>query len=270
VLGQEFLSFELIVIDDGSTDNTASVVAAYTDDRIRFIKQQNLERAAARNNGTLQAKGSFVTFLDSDDIFLPNHLSIAAEFAHKFDPQIFHQGYDIQTADGQLVKAWRSLPNPANESLLDGNYLSCLGIFIKLEIARNYLFNDNRLLAGSEDYELWLRLAARYDIYTLPMATAALIEHRGRSVLSMDAAKLIKRIDLLRYYVRRDEQVAKKFNSRLSEWEAFLDIYVALHLTMMGGQLPNLIKYLNSAFVKAPKVLLSKRWWAVIKNMLIQ
>ena len=66
VLAQTYTDWELIVVDDGSTDNTREVVAQYNDERIIYIYQENAERSAARNNGISQAKGDFICFMDSD------------------------------------------------------------------------------------------------------------------------------------------------------------------------------------------------------------
>src|SRR5687767_3103747 len=75
VLRQTFSDWELIMVDDGSTDNTKQVIASYTDPRIRYIHQQDLERSAARNNGIAQAKGQYICFLDDDDYYFPEHLA---------------------------------------------------------------------------------------------------------------------------------------------------------------------------------------------------
>ncbi len=74
VLAQSFTDFELIVVDDGSTDTTAAIVESYTDSRIRLIRQANQGVSVARNTGLDAARGQFITFLDSDDLYYPDFL----------------------------------------------------------------------------------------------------------------------------------------------------------------------------------------------------
>ena len=74
VLNQKDCSYEIIIIDDGSTDSTEEVLAPYSD-RIRYIKQENQGVAAARNNGIALAKADLIAFLDADDYFVPGKLA---------------------------------------------------------------------------------------------------------------------------------------------------------------------------------------------------
>lgn len=74
VLAQSFTDFELIVVDDGSTDATVAVVQRFTDQRIRLIRQPNRGVSVARNTGLEAARGQFITFLDSDDLYYPDFL----------------------------------------------------------------------------------------------------------------------------------------------------------------------------------------------------
>ncbi|MBK8625159.1 MAG: glycosyltransferase family 2 protein [Saprospiraceae bacterium] len=76
ILAQTFTDWELIIVDDGSTDDTKAVVDSYPDERIRYVWQENQERSAARNHGIRLAKGEWICFQDSDDEYLTNHLQV--------------------------------------------------------------------------------------------------------------------------------------------------------------------------------------------------
>ena len=77
VLTQTLYSYEVLIIDDGSTDNTEAIVQPYLDDKVKYYKKENAERAAARNYGTRLAKGAYVNLFDSDDCMFPYHLEEA-------------------------------------------------------------------------------------------------------------------------------------------------------------------------------------------------
>jgi glycosyltransferase involved in cell wall biosynthesis len=76
VLSQTFTDFEVIVVDDGSTDNTSATVRSFKDMRVHYIYHQNSERSATRNTGMKAAEGNYICFLDSDDTYLPEHLAV--------------------------------------------------------------------------------------------------------------------------------------------------------------------------------------------------
>src|SRR6185295_18759846 len=149
VLTQQFGQFELIVVDDGSTDHTATIMESFRDRRIVYFKKQNGERAAARNAGIKKAKGHYLTFLDSDDGFKENHLSTAWDIIQRDHPDMFHLGYDVIDDAGKVLSPWKKLPSPVNAKLIEGNFLSCLGVFVRREILLEEKFNEDRHLSGS-------------------------------------------------------------------------------------------------------------------------
>ena len=106
VLAQTFADWELIVMDDGSRDQTKEVVTSFKDPRIRYFYQENRERSAARNNGIARAKGEWICFLDSDDAFMADHLEVFQSriITGMHVPAIFVAGIQVQHEDGVLFK----------------------------------------------------------------------------------------------------------------------------------------------------------------------
>ena len=84
VLQQTFKDFEVIIVNDGSTDNSVNVVAQIKDKRIQLLTLDNQGVSYARNYGVLKSKANFIAFLDADDIWFPNHLSDLKELAEQY------------------------------------------------------------------------------------------------------------------------------------------------------------------------------------------
>lgn len=159
VLCQSYTNWELIVVDDGSTDNTQQVVAQFEDSRIKYIYQENQERSAARNNGIRNATGKYICFIDSDDEYLPNHLKALYN-------SILNTGgkkavyYSELCINNENNKNKYILKKEA--SLLDNIFEHALipRICVKKEILLEFPFNEN--LNISEDTELLVRILNKY------------------------------------------------------------------------------------------------------------
>jgi glycosyltransferase involved in cell wall biosynthesis len=267
VLDQQYANFELIIVDDGSTDRTTEVVRSFQDEKIVYLKKHNGERAAARNAGIEKARGDYITFLDSDDVLRKIHLSTAVIHIRKEHPDVFHLGYDVVNETGMILYPWQKLPSPVNDKLVEGNFLSCLGVFVKREILLQHKFTEDRMLSGSEDYELWMRLAARFPFITFPEATAALVQHAARSVLQPDSSTLLRRIELLRKYLMEDAVFVKRYIHQLHRWNAFLNVYLGLHLALLPASKERAFRAAREAVAQYPAIVLQKRFWVVIQKI---
>src|SRR5689334_13613255 len=154
--GQTFGDFEIIVVDDGSKDNTAAVMAEWTkrDSRIHYYRKENGERGAARNYGIDKATGRYITFIDSDDVAYNFAFETAVAELEKHDrPDCLALGYEIRDKETmkQTLHPLVLKGVSVNEALIYGNVLSCIGVFIRKDILNEFRFEDDRRFAGSED-----------------------------------------------------------------------------------------------------------------------
>ncbi len=267
VLAQEDTDFEILVVDDGSTDDTGAVVRAIADDRVTYYGKENAERAAARNYGAQRARGRYINFFDSDDLLYPNHLSAARRLiAERDEPEIFHLGFEMRDAKGNLLWRVDALKGDLNEQLPRGNLLSCNGVFVRRDVALAFPFNEDRRLSASEDWELWLRLASRYKIHYSNEVTSIIVNHDERSVLGVNEAALLNRKDLTLKYLFEDEAFVKKYGRQRRVIENEFLSYMALHLAM-GGERRRALKYLKDSVRVQPASVFRRRFLAAARRI---
>jgi glycosyltransferase involved in cell wall biosynthesis len=126
VITQTFADWELLLIDDGSTDGTYDVVTSYirSDKRIRYHNATNRGLAMARNIGLLIGRGSYFTFLDSDDEYLPQHLSIRAEYLNVHpEVELLHGGVEVVGPDMVADKHDPSRQIPISQCVVGGTFV---------------------------------------------------------------------------------------------------------------------------------------------------
>jgi len=269
---QDYDNYEILVIDDGSTDNTADVVRTVADQRTTYIHKENAERAAARNFGARAAHGAYINFFDSDDIALPNHLAEAAKLIRLYrNPEWFHLGYAWATPDGKVFKEVNNYTGQTLNAIIpNGNPLSCNGVFIRSEVILAFPFNETRALSASEDYELWVRLAARFPLHYSNTITSWVIDHEMRSVRTIHGEKLVKRLQLLIQSLEEDAQVVKYYGRNFKKIKADSSSYIALHLAEASKYKAQSLQYLLKSFTVYPGIISNKRFYAIIKNLLIK
>jgi glycosyltransferase involved in cell wall biosynthesis len=268
-LNQNFEKYEIIVVDDGSTDNTEEIIKSFHDSRIFYYKKENGERAAARNFGADKAIGNYITFLDSDDVLYPSYLLNASVVIKKNNcPGVIHLAYEVKDETDKIISKMNFIQSDTYKFLMFGNPLSCIGMFIKRDIFNRFRFNEDRDLTLSEDWELWLRLVANFGVKTDKRISAAMISHSGRSVHESDESKLLLRKKLSLQYAFEDAMVRNKYLKYYLKMEAYFDTYISLHLALEKKKTRALF-YLKNAFVKYPLILLSRRFYAIIKYLIL-
>ncbi len=270
LLAQSYKNYEIIVVDDGSTDNTAQIMQEWVAKGVIYHQKNNEERAVARNTGVKMAKGDYINFFDSDDLAYPNHLETANNFIQKNENiDVFHLGYDFKNPEGLLDRKVDNFSgNTLNEQLIQGNILSCNGVFLRKDVILKHNFVEDRVLAASEDYELWLRLAALYPIKYDNTITSTVIDHEGRSVLNINKEKLIARLEVFMKYLFIDKKSNEKYAVHKSFLQSECYTYISLHLALTKKHRLGVIRYVFKAFFVRPAVIARRRFWASLKHLL--
>ena len=207
VLDQSYLNWELIVVDDGSTDNTKEIVSEVVkkDKRVKYFFQENKERSAARNKGIKIASGEWICFLDSDDLYHTSHLEKFKKLINKNNkqPALYFCGLGKNIFDNENYHYNNTHKNNIEFVLLNtvGTPRACSTKKILLE----YKFNETLFIG--EDMELWARILIDYELYFHHNKTFIQLEHENRSINLASSNECLK---TLKYILRNNKEVIRK------------------------------------------------------------
>jgi glycosyltransferase involved in cell wall biosynthesis len=180
VLAQDGPRFELIIVDDGSTDGTSRILQKYGSKIVR-IRQENRGVSAARNTGLDAAKGDLITFLDSDDLWLPGKLAIQVDFFRTRPDALICQTEEIWIRNGVRVNPKKKHKKPAGQ-IFERSLKLCL-VSPSAVMMRRELFDKvgrfDESLPACEDYDLWLRVGSRFPVYLID--TPLISKHGGHA-----------------------------------------------------------------------------------------
>ena len=190
VLNQTFTDYEIVIVNDGSTDNSVAEVEKVQDDRIRLIHQQNAGVSAARNRGIKEAKGDLIAFLDADDEWKPEYLATQYYLFQKYpECSVFACNYEFRNAEGNVTPTIIHKLSFAGEDGILINYfdvasysnppICSISIMVKKSAIRAIGGFPVGIKSG-EDLLTWARLACQYRIaYSITPLAVFIFDERS-------------------------------------------------------------------------------------------
>lgn len=202
VLKQSYQDFEIIVINDGSTDNTEAIVKGFIDFRIRYICHKNNSGVSeARNTGIRLSRGKYIALLDADDEFLPEKLDMQVKLLRNepFDVGMVCAWSFNMDKNGDCISK-RNLPRKEGyifEDLLSTNPISVPTVLIRKECFKKIGLFDSSL-DGQEDWDMWIRVAKYYKFSLIKIPLAKRRIHPNRISYNLEkkvitAKRIIKK-----------------------------------------------------------------------------
>lgn len=196
---------EIIVVDDGSTDNTAQVASSFGE-RVRCIRQENRGLAGARNTGIRNASGDFVALLDADDAWLPNYLSeMLLPFQVHGTTGATYCGWQYFDSTGKLLPRTNINivpPEKVYEAMVLMDFLVPSGVLVRRACFDDLgLFDESfRTAQGCEDWDMWLRLLTKYSMVGVPQALVKYRVHHDNMSSKLDQMERAKQVVILKHF----------------------------------------------------------------------
>jgi glycosyltransferase involved in cell wall biosynthesis len=242
VLSQTYKDYEIVVVDDGSTDNTKEVVKKYGD-KLRYFYQNNQGPSAARNQGVDRSSGAYLAFLDDDDLWLPNFLETHVRtLDEEGDLAFVCSGAYVVNETGKQIDIWKMRASNSFLDLYHMNFVLTLTVLLRRQCFDAVSGFDRRFKI-CQDYDLWLRLAMKYKFRYQDMLLAKYRLHKGNISKNLvmrgkDHAMILRRKEFIENvgFLKSRLRVARalfNFSQICSSEGRFCDAWILLGKAIM-------------------------------------
>lgn len=264
VLDQDYAKFEVILVNDGSTDGSKEVIDSFSDPRIKYFEQENQGASAARNRGIKEASKPYLALLDADDHWQEDHLSTIVEAISMFpEESVFSTNSYLHQGNQKLQRTYTiEFYGPIEKvdyfeaSLID-SVINSSTVVLKKSVF-DQVSDFNVMYESSEDTDLWIRLGAQFPVIFSKKYTVTVVRDiKGLSQRKIDLAKKLK----LNNYreLEQANPAAKKFldlnryalalKCKLQkDWEGFQDLKSQID--------PNNLNFKQASLLGMPRFLL--------------
>ena len=252
VLNQTFRDFEMIVVDNYSSDNTESVVKSYNDERIRYFKNRNNGLISInRNYGIKKSRGAYIAFLDDDDLWLPEKLAKQVDILDSNNELglVYSDSYIIDRDGHEREQTYfysrKPLGGNVFDELLQNSPIPLLTVMVRREVLDKVgEFNPRYKIA--QDYDLWLRIVEYYPVDFMEQPLAKFRVHSESSYQRNIVVAYQEELQIMDYWLNRIKDRGKGLIGKVKKKRA------GLHLSLMSGYYRN--HELGKAFRESAKL----------------